>query len=86
MKDFLHARVKGLYRPELCKPLICKVTKQQRCIISSKLVVAERSEANNRDLWASESQLAFIYIYIYPVLTALPSVTATGVQRCESYI
>ena len=29
------------------------------------IVIAERSEANNRDLWASESQLAFIYIYIY---------------------
>ena len=28
-------------------------------------IIAERSEANNRDLWASESQLAFIYIYIY---------------------
>ena len=27
-------------------------------------MIAERSEANNRDLWASESQLAFIYIYI----------------------
>ena len=26
-------------------------------------VVAERSEANNRDLWASKSQLAFIHIY-----------------------
>ena len=34
-------------------------------------VIAERSEANNRDLWASESQLAFIYIYIY----IYPSVT-----------
>ena len=29
------------------------------------VIIAERSEANNRDLWASESQLAFIYIYIY---------------------
>ena len=28
-------------------------------------LIAERSEANNRDLWASESQLAFIYKYIY---------------------
>ena len=32
-------------------------------------VIAERSEANNRDLWASESQLAFIYIYIYVYLS-----------------
>ena len=29
------------------------------------LLIAEHSEANNRDLWASESQLAFISIYIY---------------------
>ena len=28
------------------------------------LLIAERSEANNRDLWASESQLAFIYISV----------------------
>ena len=28
------------------------------------LVIAERSEANNRVLWAQHSQLAFIYIYI----------------------
>ena len=28
-------------------------------------LIAECSEANNRDLWASESQLAFISIYIY---------------------
>ena len=28
-------------------------------------LIAECSEANNRDLWASESQLAFIYFYIY---------------------
>ena len=28
-------------------------------------IIAERSEANNRDLWASESQLAFIYFNIY---------------------
>ena len=27
-------------------------------------IIAERSEANYRDLWALESQLAFIYIYI----------------------
>ena len=27
--------------------------------------IAECSEANNRDLWASESQLAFISIYVY---------------------
>ena len=26
------------------------------------IVIAERSEANNRDLWASKSQLAFIHI------------------------
>ena len=32
---------------------------------ASLQIIAERSEANNRDLWASESQLAFIYIYIY---------------------
>ena len=32
-------------------------------------IIAERSEANNRDLWASESQLAFIYIYIYLSVT-----------------
>ena len=31
---------------------------------SIEQLVAERSEANNRDLWASESQLAFIYISI----------------------
>ena len=28
-------------------------------------IIAERSEANNRVLWAQHSQLAFIYIYIY---------------------
>ena len=28
-------------------------------------IIAERSEANNRDLWAQQSQLASIYIYIY---------------------
>ena len=28
------------------------------------MIIAERSEANNRDLWASESQLAFIYISV----------------------
>ena len=28
-------------------------------------LIAERSEANNRDLWAQQSQLASIYIYIY---------------------
>ena len=28
-------------------------------------LVAERSEANNRDLWAQQSQLASIYTYIY---------------------
>ena len=31
------------------------------------LVIAERSEANNRDLWASKFQLAFIHSYIYYV-------------------
>ena len=31
--------------------------------------IAERSEANNRDLWASESQLAFIYIYLSVTLS-----------------
>ena len=29
------------------------------------MFIAERSEANNRDLWAQQSQLASIYIYIY---------------------
>ena len=29
------------------------------------VVVAERSEANNRVLWAQHSQLAFIYIFLY---------------------
>ena len=28
------------------------------------LIIAERSEANNHDLWASESQLALIYMYM----------------------
>ena len=28
------------------------------------MLIAECSEANNRDLWASESQLAFMYFYI----------------------
>ena len=28
-------------------------------------VIAERSEANNRDLWAQQSQLASIYIYFH---------------------
>jgi len=27
-------------------------------------IIAERSEANNSVLWAQQSQLAFIYIYI----------------------
>ena len=31
----------------------------------SAVIIAERSEANNRDLWAQQSQLAYIYIYIY---------------------
>ena len=36
-------------------------------------IIAERSEANNRDLWASETQLAFIYIYIYIYIYICPS-------------
>ena len=28
-------------------------------------IIAERSEANNRDLWAQQSQLAYIYIYFH---------------------
>ena len=28
-------------------------------------IIAERSEANNRDLWAQQSQLASIYIYFH---------------------
>ena len=37
-------------------------------------LVAERSEANNRVLWAQQSQLAFIciYIYFYGVCSHLP--------------
>ena len=35
-------------------------------IVVDTVIIAERSEANNRDLWASESQLAFISIYICP--------------------
>ena len=30
-----------------------------------KTIIAERSEANNRVLWAQHSQLAFIYIMEY---------------------
>ena len=29
------------------------------------IIIAECSDANNHDLWASESQLAFIHFYIY---------------------
>ena len=37
----------------------------EREMTLSATVIAERSEANNRDLWAQQSQLASIYIYIY---------------------
>ena len=45
-------------------------------------LVAERSEANNRDLWASESQLAFIslYIYIYIIIICLSLFPGLGGQ------
>ena len=33
--------------------------------VSNRTVIAERSEANDRVLWAQHSQLAFIYIYLY---------------------
>ena len=40
------------------------------------ILIAERSEANNRVLWAPQSQLAFIYIYrclyFYKVCSHLP--------------
>ena len=42
------------------------------------LIFAERSEANNRDLWASESQLAFIICisvrHAFPALGGRPRV------------
>ena len=41
-------------------------------------LIAERSEANNRDLWASESQLAFIYIYIYVYISVRHAFPASG--------
>ena len=47
------------------------------------IIIAERSEANNRDLWASESQLAFIYniyIYIYIYLSVRHAFPASGGQ------
>ena len=36
-----------------------------------QLIIAERSEANNRVLWAQQSQLAFIFInvHVYEVCT-----------------
>ena len=44
-------------------------------------VFAECSQANNRDLWASESQLAFIYFYIYIlyiIISVRHAFTASG--------
>ena len=46
--------------------------------------IAERSEANNRDLWASESQLAFIHILRTSRFVSHAS-PAPGGKACVQY-
>ena len=63
---------------EFCGLPICVITSSVDGFITSKQIhymftlVAERSEANNRDLWAQQSQLASIYIYIYIYIYIFP--------------
>ena len=53
-------------------------------------IIAERSEANNRDLWASESQLAFISIYVYMYINYIcpsrfPGLALGGQATCSKW-
>ena len=52
---------------------------------SGKLKVLEcyfSSLCCNLQTWRRYEKAYTLFIYLFPVLTALPSVTATGVQRC----
>ena len=56
----------------------------QPCPCTVCIIIAERSEANNRVLWAQQSQLAFISIYTYVRTYVRLSLDPEGKARVQN--